>query len=106
MEGLSERYLAYARERGESPELLHMKINEFHEILHQMNFQYDNHDISDDNIIRFLRARNMNVEYAVKTFINWIKFRVEHPTWFHELHAKEFGKRHRLCLFSINFSST
>jgi hypothetical protein len=93
MEDLSERYQAYARDRGESSDLLQMKIQEFQLGLKQSNFQHEEGEVlPDKDIIRFLRARNMNVDFAVKTFINWKTFRRDHPTWFHELHAKEFGR--------------
>lgn len=44
--------------------------------------------LADDNLARFLRCRKLNMEYAMNTFLNYIKFKQDHPEWFENLSAE------------------
>ena len=74
---------------GETIDLQDKKLKEFRTKLDKL----DNHLnglISDEIVIRFLRARKFDINLSYQTFVNWIEFKKTHFDSFNNLHAKEF----------------
>lgn len=93
---LPPKYKEYAYEQfGETNSIMAEKLVELRSRLLEVSSSSLNTstDLSDTNLIRFLRARKLNVDNAMTTILNWGKFKADHPEWFDGLSAKEFGKK-------------
>jgi cystathionine beta-lyase/cystathionine gamma-synthase len=93
---LPPKYKEYAYEQfGETREIVIEKLEELRSRLLEVPSSplNDAADLSDKNLIRFIRARKLHVDNTISTVVNWGKFKLEHPEWFEGLSSKEFGKK-------------
>jgi len=83
-------------EIGETNEIIIQRINELRNLLIDQSIDKKLIDISDSNLVRFLRPRKLDVPKAFDTIVNYIKFKETHSLWFDNLSSKEFKRYSKL----------
>lgn len=78
------------RELGETPEVRREKLVELRGRISMLPEEDRISDTTDRNLIRFLRGRKYDIDNALRTTVNLVRFNRDHPDWTENLTAKEF----------------
>jgi hypothetical protein len=75
---------------GETPEVRCKALQELRSKIAALPESDRLADVSDQNLIRFLRCRKYDMEKALQSTVDMQKFNGSHPEWVNELRADEF----------------
>ena len=78
------------KEFGETKELRARKLFQLKQLIADLPEEDRIPDTSDVNLIRFLRGRKYDMDIALSTTVNLVRFNREHPEWTENHTAKEF----------------
>lgn len=77
------------KELGETPEIRGKCLEELRARILELPKEDQISDLSDINLIPYLRGRKFNVEKAVKTIVNYKQFCKAHPEWVENYEEEE-----------------
>lgn len=92
METLDEKLKEFAyNNHNEIEQILEEKLNQLkYRLMNVEVLNLSQNSLRNDNLVRFLRAKQLDVDKTVKLIQSWYKFHMEHKLWFRNLISQDF----------------